>query len=152
MDGFPRTLTQAQAFDEGLHTQGRQIDTVIYLDIGCEELYRRIVGRFICKAHQHIYNVRSHPPRVAGICDLDNSELYQRSDDQGEAVRSRLDTFFTQTIHLLDYYRSQKKAVKVNGDQTIEKVHQDIIDCLRVPEPFTFRSRSPASSLSCLHS
>ncbi len=134
LDGFPRTLAQAQAFDRGMYVRGRQVDAVIYLDVEREKLYQRIAGRFICKAHQHIYNVHSSPPERAGICDLDGSELYQRSDDQGEAVRSRLDTFFTLTICLLDYYGAQGKLVSVNGDQAIEKVHQAIIACLRIPE------------------
>jgi adenylate kinase len=134
MDGFPRTLAQAQALDQGLHARGRQIDAVICLDVEREELYRRIAGRFICKAHQHIYNMHSCPPKRVGICDLDGSELYQRSDDQGEAVRARLDTFFTQTIRLLDYYGAQGKIARVNGDQAIEKVHQAILNGLRVPE------------------
>lgn len=134
MDGFPRTLAQAQAFDQGMDVRGRQVDAVIYLDVGREELYRRIAGRFICKAHQHIYNMHSCPPKRTGICDLDGSKLYQRSDDQGEAVRSRLDTFFAQTIRLLDYYGAQGKMARVNGDQAIEKVHQAIIACLRISE------------------
>lgn len=134
MDGFPRTLAQAQAFDQGLQARGRQIDAVISLDVERAELYRRIAGRFICKAHQHIYNMHSCPPKRAGICDLDGSELYQRSDDQGEAVRARLDTFFSQTIRLFDYYGAQGKLARVNGDQAIENVHQAILAGLRVPE------------------
>ena len=127
MDGFPRTLAQAQAFDQGLHEHGKQIDAVVYLDVAREELYRRIAGRYICKAHQHIYNIHSCPPKTPGICDLDGSELFQRSDDHGEAVKHRLETFFTQTVHLLDYYGLQGKVIEVDGDQAIEAVHQAIV-------------------------
>jgi adenylate kinase len=130
MDGFPRTLAQAKALDLGMYSQGRQVSAVIYLDVAREELYRRIAGRFICKAHQHIYNIHSSPPKVAGTCDLDGSELYQRSDDQNETVQRRLDTFFTQTVRLLDYYGVQGKVIQIEGDQAIENVHTAIVQSL----------------------
>lgn len=122
LDGFPRTVAQAQALDKGLQDAGRQIDLVIYLNVPREELLRRLSGRYICRANQHVYNVNSHPPKVAGICDLDGSELYQRSDDTGEAVQRRLDIFFNETIRLLDYYGGQHKLREVNGNQSIDQV------------------------------
>jgi adenylate kinase len=134
LDGFPRTLAQAYALDQGVKVLGRQIDAVMYLEVSREELYRRIAGRFICKASQHIYNIHSCPPKVPGICDLDGSELYQRSDDRGEVVRTRLDTFFALSILLLDYYEAQGKVARVNGNQCIEKVHQELIDSMRLRE------------------
>lgn len=152
LDGFPRTLEQAQALDQGLYTLGRKIDVGIYLDVDREELYRRLAGRYICKAHQHIYNIHSCPPEVAGICDLDGSELYQRSDDQGEAVRARLDTFFTRTVRLLDYYGAQGKMARINGNQAIEQVHQAIVDCLRALEYSRPGQSNPVnSSVSRVH-
>lgn len=132
LDGFPRTLAQAYALDQGVKMLGRQIDAVMYLEVSREELYRRIAGRFICKASQHIYNIHSRPPKVPGICDLDGSELYQRADDQGEVVRARLDTFFALSILLLDYYGAQGKIIRVDGNQRIEKVHQELVDSLRL--------------------
>src|SRR5215470_19382388 len=104
LDGFPRTVAQAQALDEGLQRAGKQIDVAIYLKVPREELLSRLSGRYICRANQHVYNIHSHPPKVPGVCDLDGSELYQRSDDTGEAVQRRLDIFFNETIRLLDYY------------------------------------------------
>ena len=130
MDGFPRTLAQAKALDDGMCAHGKQINVVIYLNVPREKLFQRISGRFICKAHQHVYNIYSHPPKVPGICDLDRSELFQRSDDMGDAVQYRLDTFFNQTLHLMDYYGKQGKVLEVNGDQTIERVHQIIVDAV----------------------
>jgi adenylate kinase len=97
------------------------------LEVAREELYRRIASRFICKAHQHIYNIHSSPPQRAGICDLDGSELYQRSDDQGTTIQQRLDIFFAQTIHLLDYYGAQENILKIDGGQAVENVHRAII-------------------------
>ncbi len=130
LDGFPRTIAQAQALDQGMARIGRQIDTVVYLDVPREELLHRLSGRYICRANQHVYNVTTRPPKVPGVCDIDGSELYQRSDDTGEAVQRRLDIFFSETIQLLDYYGKQHKLVKVNGDQTIEQVAADILSKL----------------------
>src|SRR6266699_3736884 len=119
LDGFPRTIAQAQALDKELAQAGKQIDLVVYLEVPREELVKRLAGRYICRANQHVYNIRTRPPKVPGICDLDGSELYQRSDDTGEAVQKRLDIFFNETIRVLDYYAAQHKVVVVNGNQSI---------------------------------
>lgn len=132
MDGFPRTIAQAEALDEGLRVVDKQLDSVVYLNVPRAELLKRLSGRYICKAHQHVYNIYSRPPKVAGVCDQDGSELYQRSDDVGEAVARRLDIFFTQTIHLLDYYGKQGKVVEVDGNQGIAEVQQALGDAIRV--------------------
>ncbi len=131
LDGFPRNLAQVQALDEGLGREGRSIDSVIYLDVPQDVLLRRLAGRYICRAHQHVYNIETNPPRVPGICDLDGSELYQRPDDQGPAVQKRLDIFFKDTILLLDYYQRQQKLLKVNGNQGIDQVHESIMQALK---------------------
>ena len=112
LDGFPRTIAQAQALDKGLQDVGRQIDLVIYLNVPRQELLERLSGRYICRANQHVYNIHSRPPKVPGICDIDGSELYQRSDDTVEAVQRRLDIFFNQTIRLFDYYGNQTNFEK----------------------------------------
>jgi adenylate kinase len=130
LDGFPRTVAQAQALDKELQRVGRQIDLAIYLNVLPEELLRRLSGRYICRANQHVYNIYTHPPKVPGVCDIDGSELYQRSDDVGEAVQKRLDIFFHQTIQLLDYYRNQGKLAEVNGNQSIEQVQKDLLDVI----------------------
>src|SRR5437660_11797610 len=127
LDGFPRNIPQAQALDEGLKDIGRQIDVAIYLDVPREELLKRLSGRYICRANQHVYNIYSNPPKVPGVCDLDGSELYQRSDDRGEAVQKRLEIFFKETILLLDYYGQQHKLIEVNDNQSIDKVQEDIL-------------------------
>jgi len=131
LDGFPRTVAQAQALDKGLQEAGRQIDLVIYLNVPREELRSRLSGRYICRANQHVYNVHSHPPKVPGVCDLDGSELYQRSDDTGEAVQRRLDIFFNETIQLLDYYGGQHKLREVNGNQQIDQVQADLLKTIQ---------------------
>jgi len=131
LDGFPRTIAQAQALDSGLQGVGKRIDVAIYLNVPREELLKRLSGRYICRANQHVYNINTRPPKVAGVCDLDGSELYQRSDDVGEAVQKRLDIFFTETIKLLDYYGSQHKLEEVNGNQNIDQVQQLLLDTIR---------------------
>jgi len=130
-DGFPRTVAQAEVLDKGLQEVGKQIDLAIYLQVLREELLKRLSGRYICRAKQHVYNINTHPPKVAGVCDIDGSELYQRSDDTGEAVQKRLDIFFKETIRLLDYYRNQKKLVEVDGNQDIGQVQQLLLDVIR---------------------
>lgn len=127
LDGFPRNLQQAQALDAELEHLNRQIGMVIYLNVPPDELARRIGERVFCEAHQHVYNATSHPPKVAGVCDLDGSTLYRRLDDAGEAVRRRLVIFFGETVQLLDYYRKQNKLREVNGNQSIEQVQTMIL-------------------------
>ncbi len=127
LDGFPRTIAQAQALDKGLQDVGRQIDLVIYLNVPRQELLERLSGRYICRANQHVYNIHSRPPKVPGICDIDGSELYQRSDDTVEAVQRRLDIFFNQTIRLFDYYGNQHKLREVDGNQDIDQVQAALL-------------------------
>ena len=130
-DGFPRTVAQAEVLDRGLQGVGKQIDLEIYLHVPREKLLKRLSGRYICRAKQHVYNIYSRPPKVAGVCDIDGSELYQRSDDTGETVHKRLDIFYNETIQLLDYYENQKKLVEVDGNQEIDQVQQSLLDVIR---------------------
>ena len=131
LDGFPRTVAQAQALDKGLEALGKHIDLAVYLKVPKEELLKRLSGRYICRANQHVYNIYTNPPKVPGVCDLDGSELYQRSDDRGEAVEKRLNIFFKETILLLDYYGRQHKLIEVNGDQSIDRVQEDLLNAIR---------------------
>ena len=131
LDGFPRTVAQEQALEEGLQQVGKQIDLAVYLDVPREELLTRLSGRYICRANQHVYNINTRPPKTPGVCDIDGSPLYQRDDDTGEAVQRRLDIFFSETIQLLDYFRDRGKLVTVNGNQSIEQVQQVLLEAIR---------------------
>ena len=133
LDGFPRTIAQAKILDTGLQRIGQSIDQAIYLEVPRSELLKRLSGRYICRAHQHIYNIHSRPPRSSGVCDIDGSELYERADDRGEAVQRRLDIFFKETIHLLDYYDNQLKLTTIDGNQAIDKVYLDLIAAISSP-------------------
>jgi adenylate kinase len=134
LDGFPRTIAQAQALDDGLQDTDLSIDLALYLNVPRDVLLKRLSGRFICKANQHVYNVETHPPQVPGKCDLDGSDLYQRPDDRGPAVQKRLDIFFHETIYLLDYYGKQDKLVEINGNQDIEQVQNDLLTTIKSRE------------------
>jgi len=131
LDGFPRTIAQAEILDRGLQRVGRQVDLAVYLEVPRDVLLTRLSGRYICRANQHVYNINTRPPKVPGVCDIDGSELYQRPDDVGEAVQRRLDIFFSETIRLLDYYGGQHKLVRVNGNQAIDQVQRDLLKSIK---------------------
>ncbi len=130
LDGFPRTIAQAQALDNGLASADRHINCAVYLKVPREVLLHRLSGRYICRAAQHVYNRETNPAHVPGICDLDGSALYQRPDDQGPAVQKRLNIFFEETIRLLDYYQKQGKLVEVDGNQAIEQVQRALLEAI----------------------
>jgi adenylate kinase len=131
LDGFPRTTGQAEKLDADLARLGHSIDRVIYLDVPRELLVKRLSGRYLCRAHGHVWNVLTKPPRVPGICDSDGSELYQRSDDTPEKITRRLDIFFSETIKLLDFYAAQGKLLRVDGAQPIDEVSDTILAAVR---------------------
>ena len=131
LDGFPRTTTQAEKLDADLAQMGQAIDRVIYLEAPREMLLDRLSGRYICRAHGHVWNIKTKPPKRAGICDIDGSELYQRSDDTPEKIAHRLDIFFNETIKLLDYYGAQGKLARVDGAQPIDAVTRAVLTAVR---------------------
>ncbi|NLE22504.1 MAG: adenylate kinase [Actinobacteria bacterium] len=104
LDGFPRTVPQAEALDAMLAEAGRAITHVVLIDVPAEELVQRIAGRRSCSVCGKLYNVTFDPPRTAGVCDLDGGELVQRADDNEDTVRSRIAVFERQTAPLIGYY------------------------------------------------
>jgi adenylate kinase len=128
LDGFPRTLVQAQALDAELQRFNRKIDLVIYVKVSRGELLQRLGGRVFCQAKQHVYHVKNHPPKVTGICDADGSKLYQRPDDAGEAMRRRLVIYFNQTVQVLEHYSQQQKLREIDGNQNIDQVHKALME------------------------
>ncbi len=130
-DGFPRTLSQAEALDDKLAGEGRQIDRVVYIEVPAEELVKRLSGRWICRECQTPYHEQSSPPKNAGRCDICGGELYQRADDDEETVRERLKVFFSQTVPIVDYYDRQKKLLRVDGNRGIDEVGAVITGMLR---------------------
>jgi len=131
LDGFPRTLHQAEVLDKAFREQGKTIDKAIYIEVPNEELVKRLSGRRLCRVCQTPYHIISSPPKTPGKCDKCGGELYQRSDDKEETVKERLNIFFTQTIPILDYYEKQSKLIKVNGNLGIQEVAREIISALK---------------------
>ncbi len=130
LDGYPRTLDQAKAFDELSKNSDLAIDKVIAMDIAFEVLAGRITGRRLCKNCGEIYHLQSKPPKVEGKCDVCGGELYQRKDDTVESLTVRLDEYSKQTAPVLDYYEEQGIVTKINADQPIENVWNDVLNAL----------------------
>jgi adenylate kinase len=133
LDGFPRTLHQAEVLDEVLKEQGKTIDKAIYIEVPNEELVKRLSGRRLCRVCQTPYHIISSPPKEPEKCDRCGGELYQRSDDREETVKDRLGVFFAQTVPILDYYKKQGKLISVNGNLGIQGVAREIISALKAP-------------------
>ncbi|GAB4540954.1 MAG: hypothetical protein Kow0063_31330 [Anaerolineae bacterium] len=126
LDGFPRTMAQAEALDQALAARGHKISVVTYIAVPDEILVERVSGRRICRVCGESYHIQFNPPQKPGICDRDGGELYQRDDDKPETVRQRLKVYWEQTSPLIDYYRQQGVLVEINGDQPIEAVQADL--------------------------
>ncbi|WP_027357019.1 adenylate kinase [Desulfofundulus thermocisternus] len=131
LDGFPRTLAQAQALDETLQDMNIQLDAVINIAVPRDKLMARLTGRRVCRSCGASYHILFNPPKVEGKCNNCGGELYQRSDDNEEAVANRLDVYEAQTQPLIDYYAGKGLLKNINGDQEIKKVLEDILACLK---------------------
>lgn len=126
LDGFPRTIAQAEALQQLTADLGKTIDYVLHVDVPEEKLVERLTGRRICPTCGTAYHVIYNPPKTEGICDKDGSQLIQRDDDQPETVKNRLAVNIEQTQPLLDFYQDKGYLVKVDGDRDIDVVFQDI--------------------------
>lgn len=130
LDGFPRTLPQAEALDGILKDLGYKLDCVLNLDVDDEALVARLTGRRICTECGTAYHMLFNPPQQEGVCDKDGAALYQRDDDSEATVRNRLDVYHAQTKPLLGYYEAQGNLVTINGDQDMSAVTKDILSKL----------------------
>jgi len=131
LDGFPRTLEQATALDDALSGQGQAIDKVLCIQVPEDELLGRLAGRWTCRGCGDVYHRQSRWPKVEGRCDRCGGELYQRDDDQPEAVRRRLEVYSRQTAPLIDYYRGQGKLVEVDGYRSVDEVSGELQAALK---------------------
>jgi len=123
LDGFPRNVSQAEALDEMLHTEGMKLDAVLDLEVPEEEVVKRIAGRRICRNDSaHVFHVSYKAPKNAGVCDVCGGELYQRDDDSEETVRTRLEVYHTQTEPIIDYYKAQGLVVTILALGKVEEV------------------------------
>jgi len=126
LDGFPRTVVQAEALDGILKDMGSSIDAVINIQVSREELIRRLTGRRICRECGATYHVIFNPPKVKNTCDKCGGELYQRKDDTEETIVNRLEVYKQQTEPLIEYYENKGLLKNINGNQIIREVLNEI--------------------------
>ena len=126
LDGFPRTVAQAEALDALFARKGLSLDRVVYFNVSRDELLRRLTGRRVCRACGRTYHLVSAPPKVADKCDACGGELYQRVDDSEATVATRLDVYQKQTSPLLEYYRGRNLLAEVAGEGPVAGVAEAI--------------------------
>lgn len=131
LDGFPRTISQAEALDGILDRLNTGLDHVINLKVDRDKLLARLTGRRLCKNCGATYHVVFNPPKQEGICDKCGGELYQRSDDNEESVGTRLDEYINKTAPLLTFYENKGLLRQIDGEQEIHAVSQEIVSLLR---------------------
>ncbi|HPP31482.1 MAG TPA: adenylate kinase [Soehngenia sp.] len=130
LDGYPRTINQAEALDKELAKMGTKLDAAINIFLDTQLLIERAVGRRLCKNCGATYHIKFHPPKQDGICDQCGGELYQRDDDKEETVKKRIEVYLTQTKPLIEYYKDKDLLVNIDGAQSIEDTFKEIINAL----------------------
>jgi adenylate kinase len=127
LDGFPRTVPQAEALDEEMQDLGRKITAVILFEVSEEEIIRRLSGRRTCEADPpHVYHLEFNPPKEEGVCDIDGSKLMVRDDDKPEVVRHRLEQYEEKTKPLVKYYDERGILQHVDGERAPDEVEESI--------------------------
>jgi adenylate kinase len=134
MDGFPRTVAQAQAFDALLQTRKMPLDAVVLFNADRDTLFTRLTARWTNPRTGKSYNSVTNPPRVAGIDDEDGGPLVQREDDRPETVNKRLEVYERQTAPLIDYYRAKGKLIEIDALACVEDVTREIISMVEAVE------------------
>ena len=127
LDGFPRTLAQAQALDEALAKEGQRISAAPYIRVAEETLLARLGGRWTCKQCKAVYHQLFNPTKVAGVCDVCGGVLYQRADDTPETHKKRIDVYMEQTQPLIDYYRAAGVLSEIDGEPDVESVYRALM-------------------------
>jgi len=130
LDGFPRTVAQAEALDKLLSEMGKKLDFALALIVPDDLLVERLTGRRTCKSCGMMYHIKYKPPKVEGKCDVCEGELYQRPDDNEETVRNRLKVYHEQTAPLIEYYKNRGILREIDGSKSIEEITQQIISIL----------------------
>lgn len=126
LDGFPRTVPQAEALDQLIAEMDIPLDSVVYIKASADIIIQRLSGRRTCRDCQTVYHIEHSAPKEPGICDRCGGELYQRDDDKEETIRKRIEVYENQTSPLLDYYRKAGKLLEVSGEGAIENVNAEI--------------------------
>lgn len=131
LDGFPRTVPQAEVLDDLLVEDGVKLDVVLELVVDDDEVIRRLSGRRTCRSCNHIWHVDFDPPQTAGVCDLDGGELFQRDDDKPETIKNRLEVYDDQTAPLIAYYAGRGLLVGIDATGPVDDITERAIDALR---------------------
>ena len=126
LDGFPRTIGQAESLDRLLKDLDQALDAVVYFDVSEPELLRRLTGRRLCRQCQTAFHLVSAPPARPGVCDRCGGQLYQRDDDSEATARHRLDVYARQTAPLLDYYRGRGLLASIQGEGPVDAIRAGI--------------------------
>jgi adenylate kinase len=126
LDGFPRTVPQAEALDDRLSELGRSLSGVLLIDVSDEEVQRRLGGRRTCVENGHVFHVELNPPQQEGVCDLDGSELIVRDDDKPEVIARRLETYHAKTEPLVDYYDRRSLLRRIDGAASPDEVEDEV--------------------------
>ena len=126
LDGFPRTVPQADVLHQALDRRGRSLTAALFIDAPAEEIIRRLSGRRICTKNQHVYHVEFDPPKSPGVCDQDGSRLVQRDDDKPGTIQKRLAVYREQTAPLIERYEEQGLLRRFDGSRSPEEVHSHI--------------------------
>lgn len=127
LDGFPRTVAQAQALEGLLAKRRAAVGMVAGLRVPPQALVRRLSGRWTCRANGHIYHSLSHPPAKPGVCDIDGSPLDQRDDDRPETVEKRIQVYLEETAPVEQYYRERGLLYEIDGEQPAEQVTESLV-------------------------
>jgi len=126
LDGFPRTMPQAEALDAKLAELGRSVTAVVLIDVSDDEVVRRLGGRRTCTENGHVFHVEFNPPKQEGVCDLDGSPLITRDDDKPDVIRNRLETYHSKTEPLVDYYDQRSVLRRIDGVATPDEVADEV--------------------------
>lgn len=131
LDGFPRTVVQAQELEQMLSRSNRKIDQVVFFDLGADEAVNRLSGRRTCGKCGSLFHIKNSPPKKNGICDKCGGDLVQRADDQEDVIRKRIEVYRNQTFPLIEFYKKQNRLQSINASQAPDQVWHSIESKLR---------------------
>lgn len=131
LDGFPRTIPQAEALDEGLAKRGLKLDRVLNIDVDKDSLVKRLSGRRVCPSCGASYHIDNNPPKVEGICDVCQTPVIQREDDKEQTVLDRIKVYDSQTKPLVDFYNKQDLVFTVDGTLPIDEITNKLVTELK---------------------
>ena len=134
LDGFPRTVAQAEALDQTLNAQGNKVTAALYVAVAVPTLLDRLSGRWTCPKDQSTYHDKFNPPKNDHVCDICGTLLYQREDDKRSVAENRLQVYFNQTTPVIEYYREHNLLTEIVGEQEIDKVTADMVAAIEAAE------------------